>query len=199
MSTAHRTVRPFCLRLRSWQTTPRSGIIPLPAQAESFDTGKRMTHQPPTPNHRSPALPPDAISLAFRVRYAETDAMGIVHHSRYFPWFEMGRTEYMRARGFTYRALEEMGISLAVIEAQCRYRSPARYDDPVLLYSWLSEFSRVRVHFGYAAYHETEGRVLVEASTIHTFVDAAGRPLRITHHPEAWARLQALAAGIAAS
>src|SRR5438477_10157177 len=91
--------------------------------------------------------------IAFRVRYAETDAMGIVHHSRYFPWFEMGRTEFLRERGFTYREMESLGIELAVIEATCRYRAPARYDDLIRLVTWLDELSRVRVRFGYAAYH----------------------------------------------
>jgi acyl-CoA thioester hydrolase len=147
----------------------------------------------PQPPILNPPLPADATPLDFRVRYAETDAMGIVHHSRYFPWFEMGRTEYMRERGFTYRELENLGVQLAVIEATCRYRAPARYDDPIRLYTWLAEFSRVRVRFGYAAYHATEGRLLVEAATLHTFVAPDGRPLRITHHPETWARLQAIA------
>ena len=142
----------------------------------------------------APALPPDATPIRFRVRYAETDAMGIVHHSRYFPWFEMGRTEYMRARGFTYRELEALGVQLAVVEANCRYRFPARYDDPVLLWTWMEEFSRVRVRFAYAACLDAEPpRLLVEGFTLHAFIDATGRPLRITHHPEAWARLQGLA------
>jgi acyl-CoA thioester hydrolase len=132
--------------------------------------------------------------IRFRVRYAETDAMGIVHHSRYFPWFEMGRTEYMRERGFTYRELEALGVNLAVVEAQCRYRYPARYDDPIALYTWLGEFSRVRVRFTYADYHVTDARLLVEGATVHAFNDATGRPIRITHHPEVWNRLQAIAA-----
>ncbi len=144
------------------------------------------TPLPPPPN-------PQALAIRFRVRYAETDAMSIVHHSRYFPWFEMGRTEYLRVHGFTYREMESLGVQLAVIEAQCRYRYPARYDDPILLYSWLSEFSRVRIQFQYQAYHETEGRLLVEATTTHAFIDPAGRPLRITHHPDIWARLQNIA------
>jgi acyl-CoA thioester hydrolase len=148
----------------------------------------------PQPGVPSGPSNPQSVPIHFRVRYAETDAMGIVHHSRYFPWFEMGRTEYMRAHGFTYRELEALGVQLAVIEAQCRYRAPARYDDPIRLDTWLGEFSRVRVQFHYAAYHETEGRLLVEASTTHAFIDPAGRPVRITHHPDIWARLQAIAA-----
>ena len=156
-----------------------------------------MTDQPPPLPQaapRIPDLPPGASVTRFRVRYVETDAMKIVHHSRYFPWFEMGRTEYMRERGFTYRELEALGVSLAVVEAQCRYRYPAQYDDPIVLYTWLGEFSRVRVRFTYAAYHATEARLLVEGATLHAFIDATGRPLRITHHPEIWSRLQAITA-----
>jgi acyl-CoA thioester hydrolase len=149
--------------------------------------------QSPTPHPQPPA---EANPIHFRGRYAETDAMGIVHHSRYFPWFEMGRTEYMRAHGFTYRELEALGVQLAVIEATCRYRAPARYDDPIVLQTWLGEFSRVRVQFRYAAYHQTEGHLLVEASTTHAFIDPAGRPVRITHHPDIWTRLQAIAAPV---
>jgi acyl-CoA thioester hydrolase len=154
-----------------------------------------MTDQPPLSPQSSvlsPDLPPDATAIRFRVRYAETDAMGIVHHSRYFPWFEMGRTEYLRSRGFTYREMESLGVQLAVIEAQCRYKYPARYDDPIVLYSWLTEFSRVRIRFAYAAYHETDARLLVEGATMHAFIDTTGRPIRITHHPEVWTRLQTL-------
>ena len=132
--------------------------------------------------------------IVFRVRYAETDAMGIVHHSRYFPWFEMGRTEFMRGRGYTYRELEERGVNLAVVEATCRYRAPARYDDEIALYTWLGEMGRVRVTFHYAAYHATSRQLLVTGHTLHAFVDHTGRPLRITHHAEVWARLQAITA-----
>ena len=68
---------------------------------------------------------------SLRVRYAETDQMGVVYHANYFVWFEVARTDLLRARGWTYREMEQAGVSLPVIEAHCEYRRPARYDDEV--------------------------------------------------------------------
>ena len=78
--------------------------------------------------------PPQAISL--RVRYAETDKMGVVYHANYFVWFEVGRCELLRAVGRSYRDLEETGIGLPVIEAHCEYKMPARYDDELQVKTW---------------------------------------------------------------
>src|SRR5438876_8802073 len=96
--------------------------------------------------------PSDArtVSHTFRVRYAETDAMGIAHHSSYVVWMEAGRTEFMRAHGFTYRELEEMGVLLPVLELNVRYRQAAVYDDELRVSTWLDEFSRTRISLGYA-------------------------------------------------
>ncbi len=115
------------------------------------------------------------VPVRLRVRYAETDAMGIVHHSRYLPWLEMGRTEFIRAHGFTYRRLEEMGVSLAVIEVTVRYKAPARYDDPIVVYTRLGEFGRVRVTFEYEVYNEEDRRLLCEGHTLHAFIGRRGR------------------------
>jgi acyl-CoA thioester hydrolase len=136
--------------------------------------------------------PPNSTPFRLRVLFADTDAMGVVYHGRYFPWFEAGRGEYLRARGYSYREMEAGGVALAVVETHCRFRSAARYDDPLLLYTWLSEFGRVRVRFQYALYNEEDNRLLVEAETLHAFIDLSGRPLLITRHPEVWTRLQAL-------
>ncbi len=143
--------------------------------------------------------PPGAVAIQFRVRYAETDAMGIVHHSRYLPWLEMGRTELLRAHGYTYREMETTGVLLAVIEANLRYRAPAAYDEPILLYTWLAEFGRVRVRFAYQVLNEASGRLLVEAYTLHAFIGRDGRPIRVTQQfPEVWARLQTAMRGAVA-
>ncbi len=137
------------------------------------------------------------VASRLRVRYAETDAMGIVHHSRYLPWLEMGRTEFMRAHGFTYRRLEAMGVSLAVVEVSLRYRRPARYDDPIVVHTRLGEFGRVRVAFDYAVHNEDDGRLLVEGRTLHAFVGRDGRPIRVSSQfPEAWAELQRVVASV---
>ena len=89
--------------------------------------------------------PPESVSHTFRVRYAETDAMGIAHHSSYVVWMEAGRTEFMRAHGFTYRELEEMGVLLPVLELNVRYMRAAVYDDELRVSTWLDELSRTRI------------------------------------------------------
>ncbi|HST06422.1 MAG TPA: thioesterase family protein, partial [Chloroflexia bacterium] len=78
-----------------------------------------------------------AVSHTFRARYSETDAMGIVHHSSYVLWMEVGRTEFMRAHGFTYRQLEEMGVQMPVLELNVRFRRPAYYDDELRITTWV--------------------------------------------------------------
>lgn len=140
-----------------------------------------------------PTPPPNSVPVRFRVRYAETDAMGVVHHSRFLPWLEMGRTEFIRAHGYTYRQLEQQGVLLAVIEVHIRYRAPAVYDDPILVYTRLAEFGRVRLRFEYQVYNEDTGRLLAEGSTLHAFVGRTGQPIRVaTQFPEIWERLQAV-------
>ena len=133
------------------------------------------------------------ISHDFRVRYAETDAMGIAHHSSYVLWMEMGRTEFMRAYGFTYRQLEESGVVMPVLEINLRYRLPAVYDDELRITTWVDELTRVRIKLAYEITRISDGAVMLEAHSFHTFAGLNGRPLRITHHPEAWERIQRMA------
>ncbi len=128
----------------------------------------------------------------FRVRYAETDAMGIVHHSSYVAWMEMGRTEFMRAHGFPYRELEEMGVLLPVLELWIRYKQPAHYDDELRISCWADELTRTRILLHYSISRISDERFLCEGTTLHTYMGRDGRPVRITHYPEAWARLQAM-------
>ncbi|HMA36275.1 MAG TPA: thioesterase family protein [Chloroflexia bacterium] len=143
--------------------------------------------------HDNTDLPADATAVRLRVRYAETDAGGVVYHSRYLPWLEMGRTEWMRARGYTYRQLEQMGLFLMVIEVHLYYRAPSTYDDPIVLHARLAEFGRVKVRFAYQVYNEETGRLLAEGETLHAFVGRDGRPIRLaSQFPEVWARLQAV-------
>ncbi|MEO8662864.1 MAG: thioesterase family protein [Bryobacteraceae bacterium] len=85
-----------------------------------------------------------------RVRYAETDQMGVVYHANYLVWMEMGRVEYCRAKGIRYRDMEEQdGILLAVVEVNCRFLSPARYDDEVIVRTWIERAHRRLVQFRY--------------------------------------------------
>src|SRR5438094_1005543 len=140
----------------------------------------------------APIEPPESVSHTFRVRYAETDAMGIAHHSSYVVWMEAGRTEFMRAHGFTYRELEGMGVLLPVLELNVRYMRAAVYDDELRVSTWLDELSRTRIKLGYAITRLPDDLPLAEGFTLHTFAGRDGRPLRITHHPEAWSRLRGM-------
>jgi acyl-CoA thioester hydrolase len=91
-----------------------------------------------------------ATETRFRVRYAETDAMGVVYYSNYLVWMEVGRVELCRALGFEYREMERQdGILLAVAEANCRYLSPARFDDPVIVRTWIEKANRRMAMFSY--------------------------------------------------
>lgn len=114
-----------------------------------------------------------------RVRYPETDRMGIAHHTHYFTWFELGRTELMRELGCTYGDLEEnSGIFFPVVEATADFRASARYDEVVTIATRLVRASGVRVRFTYVITRE-DGTVLATGSTEHASVDGEGRPQRL--------------------
>ncbi|MCK9254098.1 MAG: acyl-CoA thioesterase [Clostridiales bacterium] len=107
------------------------------------------------------------VTCQLRVRYHETDAMGIVHHANYLTWFEVGRTEYLRAVGMTYRSMEEQGIASPVIGISSRYHHPARYDDPIELETWVQAYNGVRLTMGYAV--RCDGRLLCSGQSEHAF------------------------------
>lgn len=110
------------------------------------------------------------ITIHFRVRYYETDAMGIVHHSNYLRWFELGRTEYLRAVDLTYRTLEDRGIGSPVIGIRSRYHHPARYDDLIELQTWVQAYDGIRLTMGYAV--RCEGRLICSGESDHAFVSS---------------------------
>ena len=118
-----------------------------------------------------------AVETELRVRYSETDRMGIVYHGAYVTWFEVGRTEYCRAAGFPYRSMEDAGLLILVTRVECVYRSPARYDDSVRVRARLTELSGRGVAFAYEVV-DPDGRPLAEGSSRHVFADAAGKPTR---------------------
>lgn len=113
-----------------------------------------------------------------RVRYAETDAMGIVYYANYFVWFEAARGDLMRSLGWTYREMEASGILLPVIEAECRYLGPARYDDEVAVRTEARMLSRVRMEFKYEV-GLPGGGVIATGRTAHAAVRRDGRPCRL--------------------
>jgi acyl-CoA thioester hydrolase len=127
-----------------------------------------------------------------RVRYAETDQMGVVYYANYFIWMELGRVEYCRAIGFRYRDMEEQdGILLAVIDARCRYRRPARYDDEVTVRTQVSSASRRGVEFAYEMFVREE--LVASGSTKHMFLGRDFRPARL---PEKYHALFGIESGV---
>ena len=117
------------------------------------------------------------VETPLRVRYSETDRMGIVYHANYIVWFEIGRTDYCRAAGVPYRTLEDAGLLILVTEVTCRYRRSARYDDAVRVRARLTELASRGLAFGYEIV-DAEDRLLAEGTTRHVFADTAGKPRR---------------------
>lgn len=117
--------------------------------------------------------------LEVRVRYAETDQMGVAHHASYLVWFEAGRTEFIRARGRSYAQVEQGGWLLVVVEACCRYRRPARYDEVLIVRTGLRDLRPATLSFGYQVIRHADGELLAEGYTVHAAVDRTGRPRRI--------------------
>src|SRR5438045_8219354 len=110
-----------------------------------------------------------------RVRYSETDKMGVVYHANYLIWFEIGRTEFCRARGFSYREMEENDDAfLVVAESYCRYKAPAYYDDELLVRTHITELRRRSLRFGYEIVRESDGVVIAEGETCHGVTDSTG-------------------------
>lgn len=112
-----------------------------------------------------------------RVRYAETDQMGIVHHSNYYVWMEVARVDWCQARGFSYRDLErDHGVLLAVVESKCRYASSARFDDEVVIETSISEVTSRMLTFKYEM--SIESRPVASGETRHIFLNRELRPVR---------------------
>jgi acyl-CoA thioester hydrolase len=120
-------------------------------------------------------------TTTLRVRYAETDQMGVVYYANYFVWFEVARAELLRAQGWTYREMETMGVLLPVIDATCEYLRPARYDDEIEIRTGGELLSPVRMSFSYEVRVVGDGRddLVATGRTLHAAVDRNGRPCRL--------------------
>src|SRR4028118_610303 len=115
-----------------------------------------------------------------RVRYAETDRMGVVYHANYLVWFEIGRTEFCRARGFAYREMEENSDAfLVVAESYCRYKAPAFYDDELIVRTHITELRRRSVRFGYEILRATDGWIMAggESRQVNDSGDGCTKPI----------------------
>lgn len=120
-----------------------------------------------------------AQSVEFRVRYAETDQMGVVYHAAYLVWCDIGRTEFMRAAGISYAQVERDGVALAVSEAAVRYHAPARYDDLVRIETALADVRSRAVSFTYVVRHAGSSARLASARTTLVALDRSGRPVSL--------------------
>ena len=111
--------------------------------------------------------------VRLRVRYAETDQMGVVYHANHLIWFEVGRIDFLRQLGFSYRDMEETdGCYIAVVDARCRYKAPAHYDDEVIVRTHLKNLRGSLVHFGYELVRAGDNVLLAEGETTHIVTDA---------------------------
>lgn len=122
-----------------------------------------------------------------RVRYSETDKMGVVYHANYLVWFEIGRTEFCRARGFAYRDMEENDSAfLVVVECYCRYKAPAHYDDELIVRTHITELRRRSLRFGYEVVRVSDGQIIAEGETGHV---VTGKDGRVRSFPEGYSQL----------
>lgn len=130
-------------------------------------------------NDAGDSIPAVSRRTRVRVRYAETDRMGVVYYANYLVWFEVGRTEWLRETGWSYREMERDGISLPVIEAHCEYRRPARYDDDIEIATTAVPMTAVRIRFDYEVWRVGDDAPLASGHTVHAALDPNGRPCRL--------------------
>ncbi len=129
-------------------------------------------------DHQSTAPPKH--STRIRVRYAETDQMGVVYYANYLVWMEIGRVEFVRSRGFNYKDLEQTeGLYLSVIDASCRYLYPARYDQEVTIQTEIVKSSSRIIEFAYEVRSADSGRLLADGRTRHIWLNREWRPCRL--------------------
>ena len=121
---------------------------------------------------------PSSIST-IRVRYAETDKMGVVYYANYLVWFEVARAELLRSLGWSYREMELAGVTLPVIEASCTYQRPARYDDEIEVRTRGRMLSPVRMEFLYQVVRREDQTLSASGRTVHAAVNPHGRPCRL--------------------
>jgi acyl-CoA thioester hydrolase len=114
----------------------------------------------------------DIVDVDIRVRYAETDQMGVAYYANYLIWFEVGRSEFCRIKGFRYTDLETLGYKLVVSDVYCRYRNSARYDEIVIVRTRLKGVNKRMITFGYQILHKDQGGVIAEGETRHICVDS---------------------------
>lgn len=126
-----------------------------------------------------------------KVRYAETDAMAIVHHANYYIYFEVAREDLIRESGISYKDLEDMGVMMPLVETQCRYMDAAKYDDDLTVEASIGEITPIKVTIKYVVRRDLDNKILAKGSTLQTFVDS--KTFKIINlkntHAEVWSKL----------
>jgi acyl-CoA thioester hydrolase len=117
----------------------------------------------------------EAVDIDIRVRYAETDQMGVAYYANYLVWFEVGRSELCRKRGFRYADLEALGYKLLVTDVHCRYRNSVKYDETVIVRTWLKGMNKRMITYGYQILRKDREDVIAEGETRHICVDSNGK------------------------
>ena len=127
------------------------------------------------------------------VRYAETDRMGIMHHSRYYPWFEVARGDFIKQFGGSYRELEESGILMPLTETHSKYIQGLKYDEEAVILCKLAELSVAKCKFEYEVYRISDNKLVNTGYTKHGFVDESFRPVNLKKkNPKVWELLENL-------
>lgn len=114
-----------------------------------------------------------------RVRYSDTDQMGVVYYSRYFEYFEVGRTELLRQLGIPYSKMEKLGVKLPVAETKCLYKTPVSYDDEIIVETRLEKFPRASIRIDYKIFKAGDNSMVAEGYTIHPFINDKNKTVRI--------------------
>lgn len=119
------------------------------------------------------------VTVRDRVRFVETDMMGVVHHANYFRWFEMGRVEYLRQAGISLLDMMDNGILFPITDVSCSYRASARFDDCVAVETAMAGLSKAKMVFTYRVVREADGALLATGRTQNAFTDRGGRVIRL--------------------
>ncbi|MCG8501553.1 MAG: acyl-CoA thioesterase [Firmicutes bacterium] len=128
-----------------------------------------------------------------KVRYVETDQMGIAHHSNYYHWFEVGRTEFIGQIGMTYGEMEQAGVLLPLIESACTYKQGAKYEDELIIRTSIAQLTGARITFGYEVLREKDQKCLAMGKTVHAFVNGDFRPINLKKvNKTIWAGLESV-------
>ncbi len=127
------------------------------------------------------------------VRYAETDQMGIVHHSNYLIWFEAGRTDFIKESQISYSEMEKEGVLIPLAESNCKYIFGAKYEDELIIKTWVQELTPVKVEFNYSVIREMDKKEIAKGSTLHVFVSKDFKIINLKKSkPSIFEKLQSL-------